>query len=89
MQKIMFDGGERRHVRLRIHAAGDAPFRIKTARYELESVSQVIDSGDCEIDEHVIDAYIIVPDVRTRYTFRIIYEINDETLKEKLELVVV
>lgn len=89
MQKIMFDGGERRHVRLRIRASGDAPFRIKTARYEIESVSQVIDSGDCEIDERIIDAYIIVPDVRTRYTFRFIYEINDETLKKKFELEVV
>ena len=45
-------------------------------------------SGECEIDEHVIDAYIEAPPGRTTYILRVIYDINDETLVEQLEMVV-
>lgn len=89
MQKIMFDVGERRHVQLRIHAAQDAPFRIKSALWELMRGNVLEASGDCEIDEHIIDAYIEAPSSKTTYILRVTYEINDETLVEQLELAVV
>lgn len=88
MQKIMFDVGERRHVQLRIHAALDAPFRIKSASWELMRGNTLEASGDCEIDEHVIDAYIEAPPGKTSYILRVTYEINDEVLVEQLGLVV-
>ena len=89
MQKIMFDVGERRHVQLRIHAAQDAPFRIKSASWELVRGNTLEVSGQCEIDEHIIDAYIEAPPSKTIYILRVTYEINDETLVEQLELAVV
>lgn len=89
MQKIMFDVGERRHVQLRIHAAQDAPFRIKSASWELVRGNTLEVSGQCEIDEHIIDAYIEAPPSKTTYILRVTYEINDETLVEQLELAVV
>lgn len=88
MRKIMFDVGERRHVQLRIHAAQEAPFRIKSATWELMRGNTLEVSGECEIDEHVIDAYIEAPPDRTTYTLRVTYVINDETLVEQLGLVV-
>ena len=89
MQKIMFDVGERRHVQLRIPAAQDAPFRIKSASWELVRGNTLEVSGQCEIDEHIIDAYIEAPPSKTTYILRVTYEINDETLVEQLELAVV
>lgn len=89
MQKIMFDVGERRHVQLRIHAAQEAPFRIKSATWELKRGNVLEASGECEIDEHIIDAYIEAPSSKTTYILRVTYEINDETLVEQLELAVV
>lgn len=89
MQKIIFDIGEHRHVRLKIHAAQDAPFRIKSASWELLRGNTLEASGECEIDEHIIDAYIEAPPGKTSYILRVIYKINDETLVEQLDLVVV
>ena len=88
MQKIHFDYGEKRHVQIQIHSVGDAPFTIKSARYELLCGSKVENEGDCTIDEHVIDAFIEAPENKTSYLLRFIYEINDETLVERIELVV-
>lgn len=88
MQKIMFDVGERRHVQLRIHAAQEAPFRIKSASWELVRGNVLEVSGECEINDHIIDAYIEAPPDRTTYTLRVTYVINDETLVEQLGLVV-
>lgn len=89
MQKIKFDVGEQRHVRLLIHAAGDAPFRIRSASWELRYVGEIIAEGECEIEEHVIDIFINAPEQKTSYTLIVTYQINDETLVEQLELVVV
>lgn len=88
MQRIIFDYGERRHVQIEIHSNGDAPFEIKTARYELLCGREKKAEGECLINGHVIDAFITAPDYRTSYNLRFIYEINDETLVEQIELVV-
>ena len=89
MQKIIFDTGEQRHVRLMIHAADNAPFRIKSAAWELSRGNVKESGGDCEIDGHIIDTFVQAPATKTSYIFRITYDINDETLVEQLELVVV
>lgn len=88
MQKIRFDAGEQRHVRLLVRAAGDAPFRIKSADWELRWAGNIEAKGVCGIDGHVIDAFIASPGRKTSYTLAITYTINDETLIEQLELVV-
>lgn len=89
MQKIIFDTGEQRHVRLMIHAADNAPFRIKSAAWELSRGNIKESGGDCEIDGHIIDTFVQAPATKTSFILRITYEINDETLVEQLELVVV
>lgn len=89
MQKIIFDTGEQRHVRLMIHAADNSPFRIKSAVWELLRGNVIESGGDCEIDDHIIDTFVQAPATKTSYILRITYEINDETLVEQLELVVV
>lgn len=89
MQKIVFDNGERRHVRLEIHAVGDAPFRIKSASWMLLYAGRQIDGGDCEINDHIIDLFLEAPEAKACYTLAITYYINDEVLVEQLELAVV
>lgn len=89
MQRVVFDYGEKRHVQIEIHSNGNAPFEIKTARYELYCREKLKAEGTCEIDGHVIDAFITAPDYKTLYNLRFIYEINDETLVEQIELAVV
>lgn len=89
MQKIRFDMGEERHVRLLIHSAGDTPFVIRSASWSLTGYGDVRESGECEIIDHIIDAYITAPARRTVYRLTITYVINDETLVEQLELEVV
>ena len=89
MQKIIFDTGEQRHVRLMIHAADNDPFRIKSAAWELSRGNVKESGGDCEIDGHIIDTFVQAPATKTSFILRITYDINDETLVEQLELVVV
>lgn len=89
MQRIKFDAGEKRHVRLLIHAAQDAPFKIKEASWSLVYAGEELAAGECEIDDHIIDAYIEAPAQRTGYLLVITYLINDETLVEQLEMAVV
>lgn len=89
MQKIIFDTGEQRHVRLMIHAADNAPFRIKSAEWELLRGNGRESGGNCEIDDHIIDTFVEAPSAKTSYILRITYIINDETLVEQLEMVVV
>lgn len=88
MQKIKFDVGEQRHVRLLIHAAGDAPFRIKEAAWELWYAGEKIDQAACGIEEHIIDIFLAAPERKTSYTLIVIYHINDEVLVEQIEVVV-
>lgn len=85
MQKIHFDRGECRHVKLLIHAVDDAPFTIHEAHWELLWAGKVEASGECGIDGHVIDAYIS-PENRATYRLRVTYVIADETLVEQIDV---
>lgn len=88
MQKIKFDVGEQRHVRLLIHAADNAPFRIKEAAWELWYAGERIDLSTCGIEDHIIDVFLSAPDRKTSYTLIVTYHINDEVLVEQIEVVV-
>lgn len=87
MQRIQFHAGENRHVRLLIHATNDEPFIIREASWELRYAGEVEDSGDCVIEDHMIDAKIS-PGRQTAYQLVITYRVADETLVEKIEVVV-
>lgn len=87
MQRIQFRTGEDRHVRLLVHSTNGEPFTIHGASWELSYVGKLEASGECEIDGHVIDAKI-APETRATYQLAIIYRVADETLVEKIEVVV-
>ncbi len=87
MQRIRFDRGEYRHVRILIKSATGEAFVIRNASWEL-SLKDVNESvGACTIDEHIIDAYIS-PAQKGIYKLKMTYEIADETLIEVIEVVV-
>lgn len=87
MQRVNFDVGERRHVKLLIHATDSAPFMIRNARWELRYGGVVESDGECEIDGHIVDS-LISPERRTTYILRIEYEIANEVLVEQIEVAV-
>lgn len=87
MQRINFDIGESRHVRLLIKSANNEAFLIREARWELLKNGSVEESGACIIDEHVIDA-LITPQSVSVYKLRFAYSIADETLIEVIEVAV-
>lgn len=85
MQRIQFYAGEDRHVRIKIHATNGEPFIVRSASWELRCSGQVESSGDCLIEEHVIDAKIC-PGKRTTYQLFIKYLVADETRVECIEV---
>lgn len=87
MQRINFDIGESRHVRLLIKSANDEAFIIQSAKWELLKSGQKETGGDCIIDGHVIDAFI-TPLTNTVYKLRFTYQIADEILIEIIEVAV-
>lgn len=87
MQRVNFSVGEQRHVKLLIHATDGAPFTIRNASWELGYGDVTESRGDCEIDDHVVDAFI-APEKRTTYTLQFEYEIASEKLIKRIEVAV-
>lgn len=87
MQRIQFYMGEDRYVRFLVHASDDEVFTIRTARWSLTCAGQQEADGECLIDEHMISAKIS-PLKRSVYHLSITYQVADETLIEKVEVVV-
>lgn len=87
MQKVRFFLGEEKHIRLMVHSTRNDPFSIRNATWELSWAGRVEASGTCEVDDHILDA-IICPKKATVYQLAITYRIADETLIEKIEVVV-
>lgn len=87
MQRINFDIGESRHVKLLIKAQNNEPFTIKSANWELIKSDQTEAEGACSIENHIIDAFI-TPQTSSVYKLRYIYQIADETLIEIIEVAV-
>lgn len=87
---IVFDHGERRHVRLLIHSCKNEAFEILDASYELTALGDEVpeDSGACAISEHIIDM-IIHPQKQGMYRLVVTYHIADETLIEALRVRVI
>lgn len=87
MQRIKFDLGEYRHVRILVKSATGEAFIIRNALWELSLKDVPESSGTCTIDEHIIDAYIS-PAQKGVYKLKMTYEIADETLIEVIEVAV-
>lgn len=86
MQKIVFEAGEQRHVRLLIHSTNGEPFKIRTARYELLLLGEVQESGECIVEEHVIDCFISPARRHRTYELKVAYEVADEVLVETIKI---
>lgn len=87
MQRIQFYAGEEKHIRLIVHATNNEPFVIRQARWELYCAGNSEASGDCVIDDHIIDAKV-APTRKTTYQLDVIYQVADETLIERIDVVV-
>lgn len=89
MHEIKFVAGERRHIRMEVYSTENDPFVIRNARYELCRGEDIEESGECRVDEHMIDAFISPERKNRTYILRILYEIADETLGEEIKVWVV
>lgn len=87
---ILFDFGEVRHVKLRIHSCKNENFEIISASYALTLVgeNEPEDSGECIIYTHTLDM-VINPKKKARYLLKVTYYIGDETLIETVEVRVI
>lgn len=90
-QKLDFDSGETRHVRIEVlpqNTDKQIPFRIRTARWELLDENESLeDEGECVIEDHELDAYIS-PNKTESYTLKFTYEVADEIWIDKIRVVV-
>lgn len=86
---VKFDSGEKKHVQLLIHSVKNEDFTILDASYALTKKRTGVTEaqGSCEINEHVIDT-IISPKEQGTYELEITYHIADETLIERIEVLV-
>lgn len=87
MQRINFYLGEERHVRLMVYAVNKEAFTIRAASWSLQWAGKEEATGECLIEEHVLDAKI-APLKRTTYQLVITYYVADEILVEKIEVIV-
>ncbi len=85
MQRINFDIGESRHVRLLIKSANDQAFVVRNATWELLKDGEPETSGECLIDNHIIDAFI-TPQEKAIYKLKFKYQIADEILIEIIDV---
>jgi hypothetical protein len=85
MQKMRLYAGEERHVRILIRAAKEEAFLIREARYELKLYGNIVQAGECVINDHILDV-ILRPERKSIYSLEFIYKIADETLIEKINV---
>lgn len=77
--------GERKYIKLEATSCEDLPVVITGARYELAKGGEVVDSGDCLVDEHRFMA-LIQPQEVGDYMFTATYTVAPETRKVKVAI---
>lgn len=87
MQKVNIILGEHRRIGLEMTAADGAPFTIRNATWKLEKYGKEIEGGECEIEEHEL-IVMIQPAETGTHTLEYTFEIAEETLKERVQVVV-
>lgn len=87
VQRIMFDLREQRHVKLQVKSTNGDAFKIRYAKFNLLNNGEVESSGECAIEDDVIDMFL-TPAKRMNYILEVEYGIADEVYVEKIELVV-
>lgn len=87
---VQMELGEVRHVRIQVRNLNGKEFTISNAKYELQGQFEagMESSGECMIQEHVIDAYIS-PKQKGDYYLTYTYNIGDETLVDVIKIRVV
>lgn len=89
MQRLSFELGERRYIRLLIKSKDCQEFLIVQAGYRvLNRSGEEILTDDCIIDDHLLMAFF-APEDRGIYKIMISYQIGSETLIKVVEVVVV
>lgn len=89
MERVKFDLGEKRHVRIEIISKDGGEFQIMNARFELinADTKQIATSGECLVSDHIIDAFLS-PEISGSYELRYVYQIADETWIDPVRVVV-
>lgn len=82
------DIGEKIHIRANVKAINEeeASFVIRGATYELlDPDGNLEDTGECTIEEHILDA-LISPQKTGTYVLKFIYEVADEIWIDPIRL---
>ena len=87
LMHLYFLLGEKRRIWLEVSSHEGDAFVIRNAAYSLERYREVIDTGECVIDEHNIAAMVQPPE-RGEYNLIFSFEIGGEIMKEKVVVVV-
>lgn len=85
--RLFFLLGEKRRIWLEISSHEENAFVIRNAAYSLERYHEIIDTGECVVNEHNIAA-MIQPPSRGEYNLIFSFEIAGEIMKEKVVVVV-
>ena len=88
MRTVKYILGEDKYVKVLVHSPDNEPFVIEWAEYELARKDEVVDTGQCIIEEHYISRKLAPAEVGI-YTLTITYRVADTTRKTKLRLEVV
>lgn len=87
--EINVDRGENIHIRSEVMPVceEEIPFEIESATWKLwdSGMSEVIEEGECEVDEHILDALVDFLDTGTFY-LEFTYYIADETWVDKAKI---
>ena len=85
---MIIDHGEVRNVQLRVINKKGQEFKIIDAKYELtrESKQEILQSGQCEVKDHVISAIISIKESGI-FWMKFIYQIGSETFVDVVEVV--
>lgn len=85
MECLNFILGERRKVWSEVTCNDGAPFVIRNATYELKKYDKIVDSGECFIDNHVVNVMLEPPE-KGLFCLIFSFEIGGEIIKEKVEV---
>ena len=85
---LNFDAGEEVHILFTVKPVCDSgePFVIREASWQLlDRKGDVLQEGDCAIQNHSLDAFVKLDTTGTCY-LRVSYKVADETWVDKVRL---
>lgn len=88
MDTVKYILGEDKYIKLWVHSPDNEPFIIEWAEYELALNTEVVDKGQCIVEDHYISRKLAPSEIGV-YILTITYRVADTTRKTKLRLEVV